>query len=217
MRWPRNLEKLSIFPRIFYDPSYTTLPFFTGAEFEEWDFATVQPILETQMANLRELSILTLCHGRDRMVGDIENLNLKGFIKLEVLTLPCFQTGYDTRHILRILAPNLRVFSWLVPLENSTEEEVLPDGWVIPEEGLIPEDPVSPHERIEDFDQEQEDWVRAMVELAAKKQHKLREIYITFKDQERGRGCDRPGLVYPCERLERIVRDSEELGIKIRC
>ena len=80
------------------------------------------------MANLRKLSILPLCHGRDQMVKDIDNLNLTGFTKLEVLTLPSSQTGYDTRHIPRILAPNLRVFNWLVPLENSTEEEVLPDG-----------------------------------------------------------------------------------------
>src|SRR5690349_18829581 len=107
MRWPRNLEKLSIFPRIFYDPHYTGLPLFTGLDFEEWDFATVQPILETQMTNLRELSILPLCHGHDRMVGDVHNLNLTSFTKLEVLTLPSFQTGYDTRNIPRILAPNL--------------------------------------------------------------------------------------------------------------
>ena len=53
---------------------------------------------------------------------------------------------------------------------------MLPDGWVITEEGLIPDDPVSPHERIEDFDQKQEDWVRTMVEFAAKKQQRLREI-----------------------------------------
>lgn len=216
VRWPRNLEKLSIFPRIFYDPRDTTLPLPTDWSSEGWDFATIQPIVETQMANLRELSILPLCRGWDQMVRDTENLNLTGFTKLEVLTLTSCQTRYDTCHITRILSPNLRVFNWLVPLENSAEEEVLPDGWVIPEEGLIPEDPVSPHERIEDFDQEQEDWVRAMVEFAAKKQQKLREIYIVFKDQEWGRSCDRPGLAYSCKRLERIARDSEELGIKIR-
>ena len=110
-RWPRNLEKLSIFPRIFYDPRTNPLPLFTGLNFEEWSFATVQPILETQMANLRELSILPLCHGRDQMAPDTENLDLTGFTKLEVLTLPSSQTGYDTRQIPRILAPKLRVFN----------------------------------------------------------------------------------------------------------
>lgn len=217
VRWPRNLEKLSIFPNIVGDSYYITRPLFTG-----WDFATVQPILETQMASLRELAILTLYRGLDPMVGDIENLDLTGFAKLEVLTLPSFQTGYDTRHIPRILAPNLRIFNWLVAFYNCTAQWEVPEEWVIPEEGMspeewgIPQDWVSPEASYGDLSQKQEDWVRAMVNFAAKKQQRLREIYIAFKHEERGRGDDESCLAHPCERLEKIARDSEEFGIKIR-
>ncbi|CAG7555159.1 unnamed protein product [Fusarium equiseti] len=216
VRWPRNLEKLSIFPSIVVDSYYATQPLFTG-----WDFTTLQPTLETQMASLRELAILALYRDLDRMVGDIDNLDLSGFAKLEVLTLPSFQTGYDTRYIPRILAPNLRIFNWLVPF-NSTEEWVIPEDWVIPQEGMspeewmIPQDWVASEERPEGFDQKQEDWVRAMVDFAAKKQQRLREICIAFKHEERGRGDDGSRLVHPCERLEKVARDSEEFGIKIR-
>ncbi|KAJ4116162.1 hypothetical protein NW768_011135 [Fusarium equiseti] len=215
VRWSRNLEKLSIIPRDFYNPYHAHRPF------KEWDFATVQPILETQMANLRELSILPLFHGCDQLVRDIDNLNLTGFTKLEVLTLSSFQTGYDTRHIPRILAPNLRILNWLVPVYNSAEQWAIPEEWVMPEDGVspeewaIPQDWVSPEEKIEDFDQKKEDWVRAMVDFAAKEQQRLREIYIGFKSQEQGRGDDELCVVHPA-RLEKLARDSEKLGIKIR-
>ncbi|RFN48929.1 hypothetical protein FIE12Z_6776 [Fusarium flagelliforme] len=223
VRWPRNLEKLSIFPSVVFDSYYVTQPLFTG-----WDFATVQPILETQMASLRELAMLALYRDLDRMVGDIENLDLTGFAKLKVLTLPAFQTGYDTRHIPRILAPNLCIFNWLGAFYDSTEEWVIPEGWVIPEEWVMPEEGVSPEEwgipqdwtsleaNSEGFSRKQEDWVRAMVDFAAKRQQRLREIYIVFKHQQRGRGDEESCVGYPCERLEKIARDSEEFGIKVR-
>ncbi|KAI1070598.1 hypothetical protein LB507_006674 [Fusarium sp. FIESC RH6] len=215
VRWSSNLEELCIrLERSWYGGS----PRSWGG----WTFAVVQPILEAQMASLRQLSIVGADNNNDDITRDIENLDLTGFVNLEVLTLPSYFTGLDKRHIPRILAPNLRIFNWLGPFYNSTDRWVIPEEWVMPDDGVspdewgIPADWVYSDKRIEDFGQEQEDWVRAMVDFASKTQQKLREIYIAFKDQERGRGDDKPCLVSPCERLERIARDSEDLGIKIR-
>lgn len=158
----------------------------------------MQPILETQIASLRELTIMELTRHDDRTVGDIENLDLTAFAKLEVLTLPSFFTGYDKRHIPRIVAPSLRVLNWLIPFYNSTGK------WGHREE------------TVEDFGQEQEDWVRAMVDFVAKEQRNLREIYVDFQPHE-FRSMDRvEGFVYPWDRLDEMARDSEKFGIQLR-
>ncbi|KAJ4116161.1 hypothetical protein NW768_011134 [Fusarium equiseti] len=173
LTWPKNLQKL----RLGYDMPMT----------EEWTFSHVQPMLETQMASLREL---TITPAQD--FGDIWNLDLTGFVKLEVLGLPSFVTGCDTVYIPSILAPNLRVFNWDFAYRS--------DSYVA----------------VEDYDQAQEEWVDAMVDLAITRQKNLREIYINFEPCGYRSLRKVEGFVYPWDRLDESARVASKFGIRIR-
>ncbi|KAH7174023.1 uncharacterized protein B0J16DRAFT_351239 [Fusarium flagelliforme] len=99
VRWPKELHSLSV------RPSESQI------QDDVWHWGSLQPILETQMANLRELNLYGLMLDRN-----LEILDLTGFTMLERLSLPATLTGFNMRDVPRILAPNLRFFEWQVSL-----------------------------------------------------------------------------------------------------
>ena len=102
-------------------------------------------------------------------------------------------TGYDLRHIPRLLPPLLRVFTWRIIDFGRNDSDM----------------------RLHEFNQKHEDWVRATVKFAAQQQGRLECIFIDFL----GLYYDThfvEGDVYPWDRLDDIDRDSKKLGIRIR-
>ncbi|KAF4332003.1 f-box domain protein [Fusarium beomiforme] len=177
IRWPKKLQKLWFRPFCAWSTGQSGL-------FSRWSFAVMQPILETQMANLRELSI------PDLDIGGIEDLDFSNFMKLEILKLPSTVTRYRAGDVPRLVAPNLRVFEWrVINGNNECEEEV------------------------DDFGQEQEDWVRAFVRRAVDCKTKLETFYIEFSPIM---GRVYRNVVYPWDRMDSVARQSEPHGIKIR-
>jgi len=146
----------------------------------KWTCMSLQPILASQMANLRELNMYDV-----RLQENIEILDLTGFTMLERLSLPAMLTGLDKRHIPRIVAPNLRFFRWQVGYHDFEDEL---------------------------FGDKHEEWVRVMVEFAARQQQKLKTIFVALQCH------DFDGLLdgtseYPWDVLDDINRDSNKFGI----
>ncbi|KAF4955621.1 hypothetical protein FSARC_11818 [Fusarium sarcochroum] len=177
IKWPIELQKLSFRPQCAWSTGHSGL-------FDNWSFAVMQPILEAQMANLRELSIL------DLDTGDIKNLDLTSFKKLEVLKLPSTLTGYDKEDVSRLVSPNLRVFKWKVVTWNSEVEE-----------------------QVDDFGQVQEDWIHELVKVAIERKVKLREVFVKFTPIILGNIDHRS--IYPWDRISNVARHSEQHGIQI--
>ncbi|KAJ4116163.1 hypothetical protein NW768_011136 [Fusarium equiseti] len=117
----------------------------------------------------------------------IELADLTGFTMLERLILPAKLTGLDKRYIPCIIAPNLQFFKWQVEYEDGDQRII---------------------------DEEHEEWVRAVVEFAAKQQQKLKTIFIDvgYSSWELLGSVS----VYPWDLLNDIDRDSERFGIRIR-
>ncbi|KAF4470825.1 F-box domain [Fusarium albosuccineum] len=149
-----------------------------------WSFWRLQPMLDIHKSTLRKITIPELDE------GDITNLNLSDYPNLEVLELPATLTGKDVANVPRLVAPRLRVFRWNI-ITWRTESRVQP----------------------EDFDQAEEDWLRAFVQAAVERQVKLRQIFVDFV----------PTLLvgllvdarYPWDRMDDVGRDVAQHGVKI--
>ncbi|KAJ4007446.1 hypothetical protein NW766_010131 [Fusarium irregulare] len=170
VRWPKELHTLSYRPSI------------SQASSRDWTWETLQPILNTQMASLRELHIYDLFRGDHVDIAD-----LRGFTMLERLTLPATLIGVDKRHIPRIIAPNLQYFKWQVEYGDGNPRII---------------------------DEKHEEWIRAVVEYAARQQQKLETIFINSEGRswEFARGI----FTYPWDLLDDIAWDAERFGIRIQ-
>ena len=120
--------------------------------------------------------------------GDhVDIADLRGFTMLERLTLPAMLIGVDKRHIPRIIAPNLQYFKWQVEYGDGNPRII---------------------------DEKHEEWIRAVVEYAARQQQKLKTIFINSEGRswEFARGI----FTYPWDLLDDIARDAERFGIRIQ-
>ncbi|KAF5006968.1 hypothetical protein FDECE_6684 [Fusarium decemcellulare] len=149
-----------------------------------WSFWRLQPMLDIHKSTLRKITIPELDE------GDITNLDLSDYPNLEILELPATLTGKDVANIPRLVAPRLRVFRWNI-ITWRTESRVQP----------------------EDFDQAEEDWLRAFVQAAVERKVKLRQIFVNFV----------PTLLvgllvdarYPWDRMDDVGRDVAQHGVKV--
>ncbi|KAJ3529871.1 hypothetical protein NM208_g9564 [Fusarium decemcellulare] len=149
-----------------------------------WSFWRLQPMLDIHKSTLRKITIPELDE------GDITNLNLSDYPNLEILELPATLTGKDVANIPRLVAPRLRVFRWNI-ITWRTESRVQP----------------------EDFDQAEEDWLRAFVQAAVERKVKLRQIFVDFAPTLF------VGLLvdarYPWDRMDDVGRDVAQHGVKV--
>lgn len=174
VKWPKELHTFT----------------FIHDTLEYWPWKSFQPILETQMVNLREL---TIRHWRE-CEEDMRYLDLTGFTMLERLSLCTALTGFDKCHIPRIVAPNLKSFTWRIT-DGDINNAIFIDRHEI--------------------------WLRAMVEFAATQRKRLKTILVVI-DQEWGGQfnfnveSDNDYAIYPWDLLDDIDQDSKKFGIRIR-
>ena len=99
-----------------------------------------------------QMASLRELHIYDLSKGDhVDIADFRGFTMLERLTLPAKLIGVDKRHIPRIIAPNLQFFKWQVEYWDGNPRII---------------------------DDKHEEWIRAVVEYAARQQQKLKTIFI---------------------------------------
>ncbi|KKO98966.1 hypothetical protein THAR02_08930 [Trichoderma harzianum] len=130
---------------------------------------------------------------RSLTIGEVQepglvNFDLTDFESLEHLSLSAWATGFDAGYETNLLAPRLTKFRWSF---------------------------TTPRERVIDFDDEQENWLRRFAAAAVARKLPLREIFIQFYIQPSCGQCLSVNEIYAWDRMKHIARDIQAGGISL--
>ncbi|KAH8882180.1 hypothetical protein GQ53DRAFT_462882 [Thozetella sp. PMI_491] len=159
------------------------------AAFMNWGLDTLHPILFRHKETLRYLRISHLTR------GGLDYFNLTEFTGLEHLTLSLALTGTAHIHLANLAAPRLKSFCWDMTLEDQGCSEDLGD-----------------------FQQREEDWIRALVDMFAERCVPCRHIKIVFTPHPLlyfQSWADVEDLRFPWDRMDDIARDLRPRGIAL--
>lgn len=151
----------------------------------------MQPILYIHRKTLRTIKL----YGLNR--AGFDGFNLREFENLEKLSLSSEFSGHQHFHRDKtceppdsLLAPRLRVFHWDMTLLDQQCSE-----------------------KLSDFAQAEEDWLRLLARKAIKRGCPLQRIEITFTPGDDC--CGTSDEVYPWDRMDSIGADLRSHGIKV--
>ena len=154
----------------------------------DWSLGTFRRVLMPQAQSLRTIEI------RNINKTGLDGFVLSAFSRLENLLLSHGSTGTDSSLISNLIAPNLQSFHWDLTLEDQQCGETL-----------------------DNFGQEEEDWLRALVDAAIRGKSRLGEIRVTFTPEEWVQDFNPNNKpVYPWDRMDAIAREIEPRGLALR-
>ncbi|KAL4746854.1 hypothetical protein BDW72DRAFT_183940 [Aspergillus terricola var. indicus] len=185
VQWPEILEEFHL--EFTFGDSYSDI----GA-YSYWSLATLQPILAIHKSTLRSIKIRALD------TGGLAGFDAREFERLEELSLSSaticrsYKAWKRDDHTLStLLGPRLRAFALDMTLEDQQHTESL-----------------------NDFSEEEENWLRALCHLAVRQQLPLREIRIQFAPYEYD--LYDSNSWYPWDRMDDLNREFQLHGIRVR-
>lgn len=153
----------------------------------KYSLAVLQPILAHQKASLSYVQIAEIFN------DGLEGFDVTDFPNLQFLSLSHDLTGLDTTLVPNLVAPGLRIFRWDMKLEDQQCGE-----------------------RLGDFCEPQETWLRVLVATAVERKTALREIRINFRPEGGLQGHH--GFTqdqYPWDRMDKLANEFRPHGIDL--
>ncbi|KAL4737419.1 hypothetical protein BDV11DRAFT_155059 [Aspergillus similis] len=185
VQWPEVLEEFHL--EFTFGDSYSDI----GA-CDYWSLATLQPILAINKSTLRSIKIRAL------NIGGLAGFDAREFERLEELSLSSaticrtYKAWERDDHTLStLLGPRLRAFELDMTLEDQQHTECF-----------------------NDFGEEEENWLRALVRLAVKQRCPLREVRIQFAPYEYY--LYDSNVRYPWDRMDDLDREFQLHGTRVR-
>lgn len=182
VRWPKRLEAFEL--KFSFGDDYAEMGLYT-----EWTLAIFKQVLAIHRSTLRSIKLYAVG------ISGLAGFDLRDFESLEELSLSSACTGHQNPvrdHMIgvptNLLAPRLRVFHWDLTLQDQQHCEGL-----------------------DDFGQEEEDWLRALVREALARGCPLQRIEIEFTPDS-GYGFNG---IYPWDRMDALGADLRPYGIKV--
>jgi len=156
-----------------------------------WTLPKMFLALNHQRKNIRRIEIAPLYSGN----AGLEGVDLSGYEALEELSLPSTNMT-TTNGVDEILsAPKLRKFVWCFI-------DASPRGGV--------------SMTLDQFQEEQETWLRRLLTTAAERKHALRQVKIDWEPRNDVKSkSSAKQWVYPWDRLERLRDEGREVGIEV--